>query len=133
MEIVTRTGTCRFCQQTKIIELEEGDLDLSPEKELEMLNEKATRACDCEAAQHYTKVQESKENASLQIQALFESDHQEMGQILIDAIDPVMDGKIKSVSIKAGENTVISATIKRTKDGTIRATRKDEALSVAEA
>lgn len=133
MKIITKTGLCRFCQQSKIIELEEGDLGLLPEQEEEMLDEKATRACDCEAARQYTHIQESKENVSLQIQALFESDHQEMGQLLIDAIEPVSEGKIKSVSIKAGEETVISATIKRTKDGTIRATRKDEAVSVAEA
>ena len=133
MKIVTKTGVCRFCQQTKLIELEEGDLGLLPEKEEEMLDERATRACDCEAAMEYTRIQESKENVSLQIQALFESDHQEMGQLLIDAIEPVSQGKVKSVSIKAGEETVISAKITRTKDGTIRATRKDEATSVAEA
>lgn len=116
---------CRFCGQSRML-----DTDIAiTEKQAE---EEATRRCTCEKAREYTRITESKEQVSLQIQMQYENDHQSVGQVLIDAIDPIAEGKIKSVTVKAGEDTVITAKISRTKDG-IRATREDKAVSVAEA
>ncbi len=128
-----KMGVCRFCGQSQIVEMDDRIENLTPEQEEEMVNEAATRGCTCERAKRYTQIETSKEEVSLQIQALFEADHQAMGEILIDAIEPVASGKIKSITVKAGEETVITAKMVRTKDGTIRATREDKATAVAEA
>lgn len=95
-------------------------------------NELATRKCTCEAAASYTRIEVSKETVIEQIKFLFENDHSAMGKIMIDAVDPVAKGKVKSVTVKAGEETVISAKIARTSDGTIRMVRSDTSTSVAE-
>lgn len=119
-------GYCRFCGQSRMLET---GVELTQEE----ADEKATRLCDCDMASKYTHMVVSKENVSLQIQEQYANDHQVVGQILIDAIDPIAEGRLKSVTVKAGEDTVITAKIAMTKDGTIRATREDKAVSVAEA
>lgn len=125
-------GFCKFCGQSFMINSDDIPEQWIREGREDPENELATRRCTCDKAKAYTKIESSKEAVTEQIRMLFEKDHQEMGKIMIDAIDPIAMNKVKSVTVKAGEETVISAKISRTGDGTIKMIRQDTATAVAE-
>ena len=132
-EMIKKMGACRYCGQTFMVDVDERIENLTPEQESEMLEEAATRACQCKEAKEYTGRKQSEECAAVQIKALFENDHQEMGEMLIAALPHIVKRKLKSVTVKAGEETVITAKVSMTGDGNIRATREDKATAAVEA
>lgn len=130
-EANTTTGTCRFCGQNVLFEAPEGLENLEAHEIDKALEEMAARNCTCEAGKMWRKLEEQKGIVTEQIEALFANDHQAVGEILIGAIDHVALGRVKKVTVKAGEATAITGMIMRTKDG-LRAEREDKATAVVE-
>lgn len=129
MEMVERTGQCRFCGQNKIVEVP----DFMNEDEI---NEEATKGCRCIDAKMY---REQKEREELVKQAkisakgttfeLFHEEFPEIEEMFNSAIDPLVDRKFKKLTITTGGKT--KATISFTK-GNIKVEREDKSVSALE-
>lgn len=110
--LMMRTGTCRFCGQSIVVETCGG---LSED----MLMEFATEKCNCVDAKA-----ERKKNK--QIETTYDNIHQIMGQggaadVMVSAVIPVYKGEIDSVSVNIGNGTRV--TLQMTGDGKAKLTR----------
>lgn len=111
------TGTCKFCGQTMMCEG-------SPLQSC--ADEYATRNCKCDEGRNYRNIEDMKEEAKQNAEALFQIDEFESIQEevknenlleLLDAlIDSVAAGIIKKATVKLNERTTASIFI-TAKDG----------------
>lgn len=112
------TGTCKFCRQVVTFQWPD-EREITPEQ---TANE-AIRACDCESAQWWkdrdyklTAVKERIENM------LEDEDGHYAAKVFAEYAKDVYDGNIYKISIDTG--TGIKAEMRRSKDNTIKITRK---------
>lgn len=114
MEMVEKTGVCRFCGQNKLVEVP----DYLTEEEI---NEEASRECYCQGAKDYKKAKEleamiemEKQSARGDIYRHFNNDYPDIEELFNVAIEPLAAHKFKKVSITTDDG--VSASIKW-KDG----------------
>lgn len=129
MEMVEKTGVCRFCGQKKFLEVPDYMTD-------EEVNEEASTECYCKEAKAY---KEKKERAELIEQAktsakgtthiLFHEEFPEIEELFNAAINPLVDKKIKKLTITTGGKT--KATISFSKDN-IKVEREDKSVNTLE-
>lgn len=98
----SKTGTCRFCGQSIIIE---GGADMTDPQ----LEEAATMACECEKATDYRETATRRKVAKQRVEELFGAESSEkqpddVKKIILDAVDAVCDKKIKNtvITIRSG-------------------------------
>lgn len=99
----SKTGTCRFCGQSIIVD---GGADMTAPQ----LEEAATMACGCEKALEYREAATRRKNAKERVEELFGENAGDLKQpdavkqIILDAVDAVCDKRIKQVvvSIRSG-------------------------------
>lgn len=81
-------------------------------------NEIATNECDCAGAKKYRRLQTESDIARENIDSLFAEKNPEAAALLKEAITPIQNGKIKSLSIQVTPK--IKASIKKsTKDSLV--------------
>lgn len=98
----SKTGACRFCGQSIIVEDGAGMTD-------PQLEEAATMACECEKATAYRETETRRKVAKKRVEELFgeeakEKQSDDVKKIILDAVDAVCDQKIRKVviTIRAG-------------------------------
>lgn len=98
----SKTGACRFCGQSIIVE---GGADMTDPQ----LEEAATMACECEKATAYRETATRRKKTKQRVEELFGAESQEkqsddVKKIILDAVDAVCDKKIKSavITIRSG-------------------------------
>ena len=97
----SKTGTCRFCGQSIIVE---GGADMTAPQ----LEEAATMACECEKATAYKETKTRRETAKQRVEELFGDESEEkqpdaVKKIILDAVDAICDKKMKSATITIRE------------------------------
>ncbi len=124
MEMVEKTGVCRFCGQNKIVEVP----DYATEEEI---NEEASRECYCQGAKDYKKskeleamIEQQKISAKGDTYRYFNSDYPAIEKIFNAAIDPLVNHDFKKVTITTDDG--VTASIKW-KDG-IEVERTDKSI-----
>ncbi len=124
-----KTGTCRFCGQTKIIEVP----DSMPQNEVD---EEATLECKCPDAKVYKEKKEKEEQIEMAKTSakgttfeLFHEEFPEIEDVLNYAMDALTAKKFKKLSITTGGKT--KATISFAKD-TIKVEREDKSTYTRE-
>lgn len=113
----TAVGVCKYCGQTRALSVPE-----SYEKEL--IDEEATKQCDCTEAQTAQRIEETINHTLSEIEKFFE--HKEglgtFKNLLILSVPPLAKGDIEKISINRDEYSV---TMKKGKDGIdVRITHK---------
>ena len=107
-------GACRFCGQTKMITLSEGEwLDRIRETNLEAVeiaDDITTEECDCKAgsdwrADHYV-MQQCREN----IESMFKDEYEVVANMLQEGVEPVYAQTIKRLTIVTPENGIATMT-----------------------
>lgn len=129
MEMIEKVGICKFCGQHKIVEVPDFMTD-------EEVNEEATLGCKCPDAKAYKDKKDREEmirQAKLSAQGttfeLFHEEYPEIEEILNNAMDPLVDKKIKKITITTGGKT--KASISFAKDA-IKVEREDKAVATRE-
>jgi len=105
----TATGTCKYCGQIATLQVPE-------EFTQEIIDEEATKKCDCPEAQAFTKQQEEIANAEGMIKDFFKDREgmQKIKDILLSAVEPLAKSEIGAISISKDGYT---GSMKPTKDG----------------
>lgn len=121
--MTSRTGTCRFCMQTKLIEVPD---DMSQEE----IDEEVTMECRCKDGEAYRDEQEKIEmirQAKLSAQGttfeLFHEEFPEIEEVLNYVMDDLTSGAYKKVTITTGGKTKASITFQK---DTIVVVREDK-------
>ena len=97
----SKTGACRFCGQSIIVE---GGADMTAPQ----LEEAATMACECEKAMAYKETKTRRETAKQRVEELFgdaseEKQPEAVRKIILDVVDSICDKKMKSATITVRE------------------------------
>lgn len=92
MGIVTRTGYCRYCNNGRLVEIEE-------EATQEQRNLQATEECNCYGAEEERKREYQKDACLANIDSMLQKKHPEIAEILRGCIDDLQDRKIKKITI----------------------------------
>lgn len=115
MELVEKTGVCRFCGQNKIVEVPDNFTD-------EEINEEASKECYCIDAKHYKEslelkamVEQQKISAQGEIFKHFNNDYPLIEKIFNDAIDPIVNNEFIKMTIVTDDG--VTAYIKKKKGG----------------
>ena len=96
----TVLGVCKWCGQTKTIEVAE-----SANPNEEERDELASEECDCEQAEMERQRREKIEAATEEIAEFTKNaDEPQAGVILLKALPELVDRKIDGISIKVNEN-----------------------------
>lgn len=101
----TRTGTCRFCQQRRIVD--EDDLlravqeGIEPEKAADFV---ASQQCDCDDAQRERERQSRLEAAGMWAQNTFSKENGTL-QAALCSIQCAFNGSVDYVTMKIGKKT----------------------------
>lgn len=111
-------GECQFCRQMFSFEIV-GDPNTGEAQEL--LDRWATERCKCIDAGVWREEQGKKEKARKNIEKLFRKDLPQVADILMQAVEPVSNGYVASVSINTGAEIVASI---REKKGKLVVSRK---------
>lgn len=130
--LVPETGGCRFCGQTKAVEV-------PAEWTAEEADELVTECCECLDAKLYTGRKMRKERAHRRIDYLFgEAGNAEFEpiqgkavELLHEAVEKAGDEDILSATVDAGGG--IKASIKLTEKGAIKVTRTETRKNTYEA
>jgi len=124
-----KTGTCRFCGQSKIIEVPAGYTESE-------VNEEVTLECKCAEAKEYQAKKEEEETIEMSKTSakgttfeLFHSDFPEVEATLNSVIDHLVSKKMKKVTISTG--TKVTGTISISK-GTIKVERIEKSTYTRE-
>lgn len=117
------TGICRFCGQTKLVEVPDSFTQ-------EQIDEEATLMCKCFEAKQYKEKKEKEEQIEMAKTSakgttfeLFHEEFPEIEEILNSVMDPLTKKKFKKLTIQTGGKT--KATISFSKD-TIKVEREDK-------
>lgn len=113
-EVILKQGACMFCGQT-------ATTNVIPTWNQKQIDETVTETCDCVGAFDYTRKKISTERAYQNIEKLFgkemegyEITGEELEKICKEAVIPIYDEKIKTITVDTGEG--IKAKISRSKD-----------------
>ena len=114
MEMVEATGICRYCGQTKLVEVPDF---FTPED----IQEEASTECYCQGAKDHKKakeleamIEQQKESARGTTYQLFHEEFPDIEKLLNSAIDPLAGHKFKKVTVSTDDG--VTASIKW-KDG----------------
>lgn len=100
MEYVTKIGYCRFCRNSRMVEVLEGtDQDL--------WNAEATEQCNCYKAEEFRKKRTQKEVCIENINAMLSESRPEIADILENCIDALQEKKIKKITINTYGNFTV--------------------------
>lgn len=104
METKIINGACRFCGQTKMIELTEDEwlkwIAETNKKPQTLADEHATRTCNCKEGYEYRTKEETVRICRDNINAMYGEDFPEVEKILLEAAPLVYGGeKIKRVNV----------------------------------
>lgn len=129
MEIVEKTGQCKFCGQNKIVEVP----DYMTEEDI---NEEATLECYCKDAKLYKEAKEREaliEQAKLSAKGttyeLFHEEYPEIEELFNAAINPIVAMKFKKLTITTGGKTKAAISFSK---GNIKVEREDKSVSALE-
>lgn len=124
-----KTGACRFCGQTKIIEV---PADYTQKE----VDEEVTLECKCDEAKEYQARKEEEEQIEMSKTSamgttfeLFHNDYPEVETILNSCIDHLVTKRMKKVTI--GTGTKVTGTISISK-GTIKVERIEKSTYTRE-
>lgn len=106
--MTTKIGFCRYCNEQKIVEVPDNATE-------EIINQEATRTCDCPGAKEAREREYQKEACIANIDEMLGEKYPEIAGLLKDSIDIIQSAKIKKITV----NTHFSQTIRlqKTKDG----------------
>lgn len=117
------TGVCRFCGQSKMIEVPERFTE-------EEVTEEVSRNCHCVDAKYYRekmeeeeRIEASKLSAKGTTFELFHEEYPEVEELLNSSLDALVDKKIKKITVTTYGKS--KATISFSKD-TIKVLREDK-------
>ncbi|MCQ2549898.1 MAG: hypothetical protein MJ134_07645 [Lachnospiraceae bacterium] len=96
---MVNVGTCKFCGQTHIVETH-GEL-----KSVKWLNDAASELGECVRARKEIRQRKAHERAEANIETIFEEN--EIGKILKEGIDAVLESKVDSITVKRDGTTGI--------------------------
>lgn len=123
------TGTCKYCGQTMMV------VGIDDE---ETANRIATEQCKCPEGMDYRNIEQMKDEAKANAEALFKIDDlpfpdekAEMKNLaLLDLMDKIIDnlaaGTVKKVSLKLDERTTATMVITKSDGITIKKNYKEE-------
>lgn len=122
-------GMCKFCGQTRILDVDEmvEDISEAPE-EWNIKDYFATRRCDCDKSRSFRQKEQTKIMAWNNIEALFKEKHPDVQHIMQEAVQLLVDGKIYGVTFAI--DSITRAAVTRKANGAITVKRilkqKDE-------
>lgn len=99
MSTVTKMGYCRFCQESRLVEVPE---DATQEE----VNLEVTEQCDCHEAQKAREDAYQKKACIANIDEMLGERYPEIADIFISSIDAMQEGAIKKITV----NTLFSHT-----------------------
>lgn len=108
MGIVTRHGYCRFCNNPRMVEVDE-DADQDER------NQVASEECDCTEAEAFRKKVYQKRACLANIDEMISKKYPAIAEILKGCIDDLQDFKFKKITINGYDN--ITVKIHQNKDG----------------
>lgn len=92
MEYVTKIGYCRFCNESRIVDVPEDTTQ-------DLWNAEATEQCNCYKATEFRKKRAQKEVCIENINAMLSESRPEIADILLNCIDALQENKIKKITI----------------------------------
>lgn len=117
MSKIKPIGYCRFCGNSKIVEIKDTDKEYE-QTELDIL---AADQCTCEGACHERKKAADLETASAYIDNLV--DKEDLAKAIKGFIEPLQDYKAMSISIKIDDKTKFNMSVSQ--DGALSVQRVD--------
>lgn len=100
-EYITKVGHCIYCNQSKMVEVFEGDL-LDVSSLSEYINLCVTQECECEMAREERNRKYRIERGQESIAEFFKAKYPEAAKMLCDAVELIVEGKIKKITIDTG-------------------------------
>lgn len=100
MAIVTLTGYCRYCNNPRIVEVEE-------EADQDERNRVASEECNCYGAEEARKKKYQKDACVANLDEMLRQKRPEIAEILESAIDAMQDKKIKKITVNTYGNTTV--------------------------
>lgn len=116
-EKITRTGVCRYCGQSFMVEV----MNENDEEELERM---ATMAYDCTEAVQAKELGLSKEQAIANVDALFAEEFPAITGLLKSGIELIVSGKADYILINTGHN--VKARVGQTPNGKLKVERHEQ-------
>ena len=110
-------GYCRFCGNSRIVEVKDPD-KLYEQNELDLM---AAEQCNCEGACHERKKSADRQTTEAYIDDLV--DKEELAKALKNFIEPLQDYKAQSITVKIDEKTKFSMSVGQ--DGALSVQRID--------
>ena len=100
-EYITKVGHCIYCNQSKMVEVFEGDL-LDVSSLSEYINLCVTKECECEMAREERNRKYRIERGQESVSDFFKAKYPEAAKMLCDAVELIVEGKIKKITIDTG-------------------------------
>lgn len=100
-EYVTKVGHCIYCNQSKMVEVFEGDL-LEVSSISEYINLCVTEECECECASEERSKKHRIERGQESVKEFFKAKYPEAAKMLCEAVELIVEGKIKKITIDTG-------------------------------
>lgn len=129
MEMVEKTGVCRFCGQNKLVEVPDSFTQ-------DEIDEEASTECWCMDAKAYKErkeyqamVEQAKTSAKGTTLQLFHEDHPDIEEVLNYAMNPLVDKKFKKITIATGGKTTAKMSFS---NGSIKVEREDKTKNALE-
>ena len=100
-EYITKVGHCIYCNQSKMVEVFEGDL-LEVSSMSEYINLCVTEECECECASEERSKKHRIERGQESVKEFFKAKYPEAAEMLCKAVELIVEGKIKKITIDTG-------------------------------
>ena len=117
-------GFCRCCGQS--VTIKNSGLETQ-----EQVDEEATRNCNCPGAETLREREERIATALKKLSSLTNGNHREIKEILDESVKLAAVGKIKNISVKAGDKTTYKINVAAT--GKIKITKEVKETETEEA
>lgn len=118
MSKIKPIGYCRFCGNSRIVEISEEESKVYDQTALDTM---AADQCTCEGACHFRKMAADFETTSSYIDNLV--DKEDLAEALKGFIKPLQDFKAMSISVKIDDKTKFSMSVGQ--DGALSVQRVD--------
>ena len=100
MEYVTKIGYCRFCHESRMVEVPEDSTQ-------DLWNAEAVEQCGCYKSAEFRKKRTQKEVCIENINVMLAESRPEIADILENCIDAMQENKIKKITINTYGNFTV--------------------------
>lgn len=125
MGLIQLTGYCDFCNQARLVSVQ--DTRKWTENELNMI---ATDECECIRAKEQREREEKLKRAELYINNLVTDDHEDIKHLLIEVVPLLLDHKLKKCTVNI--DGAVTYTVFRGNDDAVIAQRTQKIVKEEE-